>query len=334
MEEKEIWVDIVGEVWKPIKDHNKYMISNYGRVKTIRNKKEKLCKIKSGAVNICGQRYNINLLVLEYFGHIVLLDEEEEFRDILNYEGLYQISNRKRVLNINTGKILIEATQGTTVFVRLKKDEIIKATSIDILYNQAFGGETVEDLDGEIWKDICDIKGFEEFKDYQISNMGRVKSLKNWCEKLMKPRDEGHGYFQVGLTNINKEHKFFRVHRLVAFAFIPNDDPINKNEVNHINEIKDDNRAENLEWCDRSYNVSYGDCRKNAVKTRRENGNGNVRKVYCEELDRVFPSIQAIVDEFGYDRNNIWCCINHRHNQQVAYGLHFHYYKEDFKDEN
>jgi hypothetical protein len=48
----------------------------------------------------------------------------------------------------------------------------------------------------------------------------------------------------------------YRVHRLVATHFIPN--PLNLPEVNHINEDKLDNRVENLEWCDRNYNVNYG----------------------------------------------------------------------------
>ena len=343
--------DLEREIWKPIKDHNKYMISNYGRVKAIRNKKEKLCKTKCGAVNICGQCYNINLLVLEHFGHIVLLDEEEEFRDIPNYEGLYKISNRKRVLNLTTGKILKYAYYNNNISVRTSKDDGLKSLTVDLLYNQVFGGETVEDLEGEIWKNVCDIEGFEDFVDYQISNLGRVKSLKNWSEKILKPTDNGYGYLKVGL-NCNGKNKSIQVHRLVGLAFIPNDDTINKKELNHINEIKTDNRAENLEWCDRSYNVNYGTRTEKQKQTCIENGiyekankkrmesegyknrKSKGTKVYCEELDRVFPSIQSIEDEFGYCRTNISYCLRHIDNQQMAYGMHWYYADEYFGDEN
>lgn len=260
---------------------------------------------------------------------------KEIWKDIVGYEGLFEISSEKRVRKIKTGKIMKPMKVSdtfNTVVVRLSKDGDIRRISVDKLYNQAFG-EPIKNLEGEVWKNICEIEGFEDFIDYQISNMGRVKSLRSGYEKLMKPNDNGYGYLKFVL-NIDEKHKTVQVHRLVAFAFIPNDDPVNKNEVNHINEIKTDNRAENLEWCDRSYNVCYGDCRKNAIKTRRENGTFNERKVYCEELDRVFPSIQAISEEFGYDYGNIWCCLNNYRNQQTAYGMHFHYYEDYFKDEN
>ncbi len=107
----------------------------------------------------------------------------------------------------------------------------------------------------EIWKDI---KGYEGY--YQISNIGRVKSLshsilrKNNCKQTFKERILKDRYKQnrglltykiVDLT-INNIKKTFHIHRLVAIHFIPN--PENKLEINHINGIKDDNRLENLEW--------------------------------------------------------------------------------------
>lgn len=110
----------------------------------------------------------------------------------------------------------------------------------------------------EIWKDI---KGYE--KRYQISNLGRVKSLKHYSGvhnkyndrvRIKKQQRENSGYFVVGL-NKNKSQKIYKVHRLVAEAFIPN--PDNKPQVNHINGIKTDNRACNLEWNTRSENMQH-----------------------------------------------------------------------------
>ena len=96
----------------------------------------------------------------------------------------------------------------------------------------------------EIWKDI---EGYEGL--YQVSNMGRVKSLDykhTGKEKIMKLFKNKKGYLQINLSK-NNEQKFFTVHRLVALAFIPNQ--LNKPFIDHINTVKDDNRADNLRWC-------------------------------------------------------------------------------------
>lgn len=100
----------------------------------------------------------------------------------------------------------------------------------------------------EVWKTI---KGYE---NYQVSNTGLVRSL-NYKRlgfvKVLKFRPTYKGYIKAPLTKNNITKSIF-IHRLVAIAFIPN--PQNKEQVNHINGIKTDNRVENLEWVTNSEN--------------------------------------------------------------------------------
>lgn len=99
----------------------------------------------------------------------------------------------------------------------------------------------------EKWKKI------EGFENYQISNMGRVKILKGEKERISEG-SPSEGYRQVQLLEDGIK-KMCRVHRLVALTFIPNSE--NKPIVNHINGIKHDNRAENLEWFNQSENIKH-----------------------------------------------------------------------------
>ena len=103
----------------------------------------------------------------------------------------------------------------------------------------------------EIWKDKKDYEGH-----YQVSNFGRVKSIKFGKEIILKQHiNIKGGYYYVCLLK-NGKHKNYYVHRLVAQAFI--DNPNNLPEVNHKDECKTNNVVSNLEWCDRKYNHNYG----------------------------------------------------------------------------
>ena len=111
----------------------------------------------------------------------------------------------------------------------------------------------------EKWKPAVGYEGI-----YEISNHGRVKSLRRKVEKYPFPYTQKEmimklthivGYPAVTLRKNNKPKKWL-VHRLVAFAFIPN--PKNYKEINHIDYNPKNSLYTNLEWCSRSHNVKHG----------------------------------------------------------------------------
>lgn len=123
----------------------------------------------------------------------------------------------------------------------------------------------------EIWRDI---EGYEGL--YQVSNLGRVKSLDR-IDRLGRRKPgvilsyilHNYGYLLVNLYKEGKR-KLFLVHRLVAHTFIPN--PEGLPEINHKDEDKTNNLVDNLEYCDRKYNINYGTHTERMVQTRINNG--------------------------------------------------------------
>lgn len=137
----------------------------------------------------------------------------------------------------------------------------------------------------EIWKDIIGYEG-----EYQISNMGRVKSLIGRRERILKPRKNKRGYLRVSLHQRNDK----MIHRLVAIAFLPN--PEGLKEVNHKDENPSNNCVDNLEWCTHQYNVLYGTCQQRARQKQSETfpqiNRADISKpVVCLETGTVYPSI-------------------------------------------
>ena len=118
----------------------------------------------------------------------------------------------------------------------------------------------------EIWRTaVYDGEVYEGL--YKVSNLGRILSLnykRTGRVELMEHSYDGQGYLQVTLCK-NKETKKCYVHRLVAETFITN--PENLPEVNHIDENKENNRVDNLEWKSPKDNCNHGTRNERIAKT-------------------------------------------------------------------
>ena len=202
----------------------------------------------------------------------------------------------------------------------------------------------------EIWKDVAGYEGL-----YQVSNKGRVKSLDHVAPnnhfhkgQLLKQRCDKNGYLIVGLSN--GKHKWFKVHRLVALAFIPN--PQNYPTVNHKNEIKTCNEVWNLEWMTvkdnnnhgtRKYRISvaqkgksreYAKGEKNYFYGKRFCGKDNVtsKKVYQYSLDgqfiNVFDCVREAAKAIGVSNGMISMVCRGERSQTKGYLLKYSPIKE------
>lgn len=167
-----------------------------------------------------------------------------------------------------------------------------------------------------------DIQNYEGL--YGITEDGKVWSYRS--KKFLSPGTESGGYLKVGLCK-DGIRKQFKVHRLVAQAYIPN--PDNLPQVNHLDEVKTNNCVSNLSWSTASDNCKYG-THMDRVKA---NGNGGrPRKVYCVELDKEFPSITAAAREIGVHKQCIGDCL--RGLQKTSGGYHWQYVETSAESPN
>ena len=107
------------------------------------------------------------------------------------------------------------------------------------------------------------IKEVRGYPGYMASSEGKIISLKYGKPKELKTYVKTYGYLYVVLSKNNKKH-YLRLHRVIAETFIPN--PDNLPEVNHKDEDKTNNRADNLEWCTPHDNKMYGTRRERVAR--------------------------------------------------------------------
>lgn len=160
-------------------------------------------------------------------------------------------------------------------------------------------------LTEEIWKDI---RGLEN--KYQVSNLGRIKSLKRkGCknDRILINREDGRGYYQVSLFDGNGNSIKRKVHRIVADAFVAG--KFEKAVVNHINEIKTDNNARNLEWITQKENVRHG---TGIARSAFSHGKSVAQFGIDGVLKRIYPSVVEAEALSGINKSNIYDCVHNR----------------------
>ena len=162
----------------------------------------------------------------------------------------------------------------------------------------------------EIWKDVVGYEGL-----YQVSNLGRVKSLFRY-KRILKPIVGVQGYLYVSLYNKKKKAK--RIHQLVAEAFL--DNPNNYPCVNHKDENVTNNNVKNLEWCTFKYNCNYGTrLERIAQKNKKPILQYDLQYNFIREWESITQASKQLNIPLDYISS---CCLEKR-NQTKGYIFKF-----------
>ena len=179
--------------------------------------------------------------------------------------------------------------------------------------------------ESEVWKDVVGYEGL-----YKVSDKGRVYSVERISSQgkecgglTLKLRHDKDGYSQISLCK-NGKSKTKKVHRLVAGAFLPN--PNGLPQVNHRDEVKDNNNVENLEWCDSKYNNNHGT--RNERVTQARSKKVKATNIKTNEVVKFNSTHDA--GRKGYDQSSVAkACKGVFYTSGHAYrGYIWHYYEE------
>ena len=160
-------------------------------------------------------------------------------------------------------------------------------------------------LVSELWKSIGIVRGVDFTGLYEVSTKGRIRNARNFNIITYRHTDAG-GYIETKMYCMGKCVRY-PIHRLVAIAFLIN--PNNYDTVNHKDEVKINNDVNNLEWCSRSYNTTYGTAverrtaigRRHFVPVRQIDVDGNIVARY----NSISEAAKA-----GFSKQMIYNCIH------------------------
>jgi len=236
--------------WTRVAGWPDYEVSRTGIVRKIST--GTILKPYNGQVRLAKSRNkrsfrNIDNLISESFGRPYvrpdvkdLSEHGEEWKHISWAPG-YMVSSHKRVWSWKTRKFVGKPGPSGNPYVSFTLDGEYKSMNIDKVYAEAFGYNPPT-LDGEIWRESIS-------PGIWVSNLGRLYSTWNLCLMSSQIRPNGYLYIQG-------RDRRWPVHRLVAFAFVPGRDMF-RDCIDHINEVKTDNRATNLRWCSLEENTQF-----------------------------------------------------------------------------
>jgi hypothetical protein len=333
------------EIWKPVNEFPNYHISSFGNIKNVITNKPLKSSLKGGYYHVSlvndfiVKSFKIHRLVALTFienpenkSDVNHKDKNKLNNNVLNLEWMTRKENnihRSQGIEITTNKN--KAIYKIYNEVSKNNDQILESyNSIEEAANWAFNSgftKTVhngrnaigncicglsnsaygfkwklindnEDLENEIWKQVI-IENIvkEDDKKYFVSNLGRFKNSFGIIMENYKVND--NGYIRVFIYN-----RTYALHRLIALAFIEN--PQNKEQVNHIDGNKINNRVDNLEWVTNSENQLH--------KFQFGLGNNFTRKIKQYDLEwnfiKEFDSIVIASKELSIGKTNIWGVLN------------------------
>lgn len=177
----------------------------------------------------------------------------------------------------------------------------------------------------EQWRDI---DGFEGM--YQVSDQGRVRSVERTIKmkrngkeydmhlrgKILSLTHTRGGYMSVQIFKDSKYYTY-KVHRLVAIAFLPNPDSLP--EINHIDGNKTNNVSNNLEWCTKSHNIRHA---FNSGLIDKHNMTFNRKKVVRSD-GVIFNSLTEAANAVGSNVSNVSMCCHGKLAHTGGYGFQF-----------
>jgi hypothetical protein len=192
---------------------------------------------------------------------------------------------------------------------------IANAPKIDIPFGSRAQGKTYQTIqniaDYLLDNGVIVPMKIRDYEDYSIDECGNVYSFKS--KRYVCQQKHKDGYYYVPLCK-DGERKVFAVHRLVALHFIGNEEGFP--QVNHKDENKENNNANNLEWCTEKYNTNYGNAREKQAKSVS-------KAVVCVETGDIFLSQKEAAEAKKVPYRHIYACCKGK--QQTCGGLHWRY---------
>lgn len=198
----------------------------------------------------------------------------------------------------------------------------------------------------EKWIQICQIQGYEEIREYYwLSNSDEDVIVNIDTNREIRPRIGRHGYPSIKLRTIEGKTKIYKMHILKAKAFIYGPNPLDATLVRHLNDVKTDNRLENLAFGTRSNNAqdaiknsryNYEAAVRGGIKGGKINGAIRAKKtskpVRCLETGITYLSAYEVERQIGISNSKInLCCNGKRH---TAGGYHWEFVNKEVNNDD